>query len=58
MPLQKAKDMVKALKENSKTSVKFKILKEKDHRDAINYLANDEVLIFLFGHTSYNYFIY
>lgn len=58
VPLQKAKVMVKALKENSKTSVKFKILKEKGHRDAINYLANDEVLIFLFGHTSYNYFIY
>ncbi len=58
VPISKAKRMVKALKENPKTSVKFKFLKEKGHREAIDYLANDEVLIFLFGFTSYKYFIY
>lgn len=57
MPVLKAKTMVKALKENSGTSVKFKVLKNKEHRDAIEYLSNDEVLIFLFGY-SYNNFIY
>ena len=58
IPIAKAQTMVKALRENPKTSVKFKILKEKNHREAIDYLANDKVLIFLFGYTSYNYFIY
>ncbi len=58
VPIFKAKRMVKALKENSKTSVRFRVLKSKGHRDAIEYLANDEVIIFLFGFTSYGYFIY
>ena len=57
MPVLRAKTMVKALKENSGTSVKFKVLKNKEHRDAIEYLSNDKVLIFLFGY-SYNNYMY
>lgn len=58
VPITKAYVMVNALKENSNVSVKFKKLKKKSHREAIDYLANDEVLIFLFGYTSYKNFIY